>query len=187
MDNANEKLTRVKKSCRIGRTACNVLKIICLIGAIGALVGFVMVMVARGQVNTDGYSSLIEDEDPEVATWEISNDDLRSVGIFAELIPASADDLLKIALVSLFSAVTAGLAALLFHIFGQVFYAILNGESPFTEDILKKLKIDFILISLILLFSVGLGSAVVAAFLFWCLYNIFDYGCVLQRDADETL
>ena len=158
-----------------------------MIGAIGALVGFIMVMVARGQVNSSGYSPLMEDGGLGVATWEISRDDLRSVGIFAELIPASADDLLKIALVSLFTAITAGLMALLFHVFGQVFYSILNGESPFTEAILKKLKIDFILLSAILLFSVGLGAAAVAAFLFWCLYNIFDYSCVLQHDADETL
>ena len=43
------------------------------------------------------------------------------------------------------------------------------------------------LLSALILLTLGLGAALIAAFFFWCIYNIFDYGCVLQAESDETL
>lgn len=188
MNNEQNKIERIKKSCRIGKTACRVLKILCIVGAVSGLVGFCLTMAGRTQIDRYGESALIENNGLGLAPDQgLSREDLEDIGFFAHFIPASADLLLQVALVSLYAAIIAGVTAFLFHLFGQVFDVILREESPFTGAVMKKMRINFVLLAAVVLFTAGFGPAVAAAFLFWCVYNVFDYGCVLQQGADETL
>ncbi|MBR5116631.1 MAG: hypothetical protein IK096_06150 [Lachnospiraceae bacterium] len=82
-------------------------------------------------------------------------------------------------------AVTA--AGVLFWLFGQIFDIVLCEESPFVPEVMKKMRVNFILLTAVMFLVVGFGPALIAAFLFWCIYNIFDYGCLLQSESDETL
>ena len=84
-------------------------------------------------------------------------------------------------------AVIAAAAGVLFWLFGQIFDIVLREESPFVPDVMKKMRFNFILLTAVMFLVVGFGPALIAAFLFWCIYNIFDYGCLLQSESDETL
>lgn len=57
---------------------------------------------------------------------------------------------------------------------------------PFNERIVKDLQITFILITLISLKS-SLLVGLVFGLALWCVLEIFEYGCELQKQSDETL
>ncbi|MBR1852420.1 MAG: hypothetical protein IJ794_04490, partial [Lachnospiraceae bacterium] len=69
---------------------------------------------------------------------------------------------------------------------GKLFEAIEKSDTPFKKEILEKMKISGILVTVIALTS-SIGTAVMAGLTFWCIYCIFDYGMELQKSADETL
>ena len=68
----------------------------------------------------------------------------------------------------------------------NVFTTIENSETPFNENVLNKVKIAGILVT-ILTFAKSLGIAVKVGLSFWCVYCILDYGVELQKNEDETL
>lgn len=80
----------------------------------------------------------------------------------------------------------AGLAA-------QLFLAVLDGRTPFTRAIARQIRwISLGLLVYMLAFSwtSGLGGvlfALVVPAIVFSLADIFDYGCALQQQADETL
>ena len=68
----------------------------------------------------------------------------------------------------------------------KTFIEIRESDSPYREEILQRIKALGILVTLIVL-SYSIGNGVVIGLTFWCIYNIYDYGIVLQRNDDETL
>lgn len=76
--------------------------------------------------------------------------------------------------------------AVIMYFMGKVFKEIRESYSPFRPKIVKNLKVIFVLITLISLRSSLLIGAVIG-FSLWCVLNIFEYGCELQKQSDETL
>lgn len=68
----------------------------------------------------------------------------------------------------------------------KTFRMMAESDSPFNEQLLKRLKPIFILITVICAFE-GIILALVVGAVLKCLYEIFKYGCELQMEADETL
>ncbi len=87
------------------------------------------------------------------------------------------------------TAAAAALLAWILAMMGGVFAVLLRmfrdirrGETPFEEKNVRRLKVVALLAVLMLNSStIALGAA------FWCIALVFDYGCRLQQQADETL
>ncbi len=207
MNAKTEKIARIKKSCKIGMIICRILSIICIVGAVASLIGMITMLVVPDTIlegasvaTGDAYASV--QEDLSLTESDITIDDLTNdaggiaLGPFAEEsgLPGMANPFLKeasfstqILFVTIFAAVLCALGAFIWFLFSQVFSVIQKEESPFADTVMNKLKINFILLTVMLGISIGIGAAAVAAFLFWCIYNIFDYGRLLQVESDETL
>ena len=75
----------------------------------------------------------------------------------------------------------------LLGLFKKIFENLINEDNPFSDKILNNLKNCFIVMTVILTLSVGIGPGVIVGVLGWCIYSIFEYGRVLQTEVDETL
>lgn len=76
--------------------------------------------------------------------------------------------------------------AIVAHFMMKVFKDIKESYSPFRPEIVSNLKVVFIIITILTLNSSLLIGAIVG-FSLWCVFRIFEYGCELQRQSDETL
>lgn len=68
----------------------------------------------------------------------------------------------------------------------DAFKLIAKSDSPFTLEIAAKLKISFIALAIICFIS-SVFAGIIATFALLCLYQIFRYGCDLQSESDSTL
>lgn len=62
-----------------------------------------------------------------------------------------------------------------------------QGHSPFLEENIHTLKIIFIIVTIITLLTAGLPLALLTALVLWTIYLMFQMGCELQKESDETL
>lgn len=76
--------------------------------------------------------------------------------------------------------------AVVSHFLGKVFAEIKESYTPFRPEIVRNLKVVFVLVTVLTLRSSLLIGAIVG-FSFWCMFQIFEYGCELQKQSDETL
>ena len=72
------------------------------------------------------------------------------------------------------------------HFVGKVFKTFQESYSPFQPKVIRNLRITFILLTLYTL-STSLGIGLIVGLASWCVLNIFEYGCELQKQSDETL
>jgi len=93
--------------------------------------------------------------------------------------------------------ITLALVAKLFRQAENIFKDIDVDSSPFEMKQVKRIKrvaILYLIISLInlqisatsIVISLNLVG-IVGALMFWCIALIFEYGCALQKESDETL
>ncbi|MCR5373846.1 MAG: hypothetical protein K6E39_00565 [Lachnospiraceae bacterium] len=87
----------------------------------------------------------------------------------------------------IFAAGMCCVVAVIFWLVEGIFKKIKESDSPFTEEILKKLRIVFIVISILALLTNGIWSGAIVGLLCWAVYCIIDYGYALQSEVDETL
>ena len=123
-----------------------------------------------------GYVS-IEERDLGLISWAVDMDKLIESGDYVTSF--------NVAMFVAIGHIVIVLAIL--YIFRKIFLELERSESPFSHDILKKLNILFILISIACLVSQGVGYGVMAWFITRLIYCILDYGCVIQTEIDETL
>lgn len=72
------------------------------------------------------------------------------------------------------------------HFIVKIFKKICNDYSPFLPEIVKDIKIVLLLTTLLILKnSIGLG--IISGFTFWGIIELYEYGCELQNQVDETL
>lgn len=78
----------------------------------------------------------------------------------------------------------------------KIFSCISKGISPFTKSTASRIRkialwiIAYAIISVISIFNSSFGSFFISclfAFILFCISLIFDYGCELQKEVDETL
>lgn len=94
---------------------------------------------------------------------------------------------LPIVINCLFAALSCLLVCFILHIFRQIFNQCVQDESPFSAAVLKRLKAGFIVITILITFSMGLGAGLIAGLLGWCLYSIFEYGTAIQTEVDDMV
>ena len=76
--------------------------------------------------------------------------------------------------------------AVMLHFIGRIFRDFRESYSPFQPGLVKELKIVFVLIA-VFSFKTSLLVGFLVSLALWCVIQIFDYGCELQRESDETL
>lgn len=107
-------------------------------------------------------------------------------GIGNRLVQQSDNNALILGVYMITMGVYMAILAVLMHYIGKVFRDIREGYSPFQQSIVKNMRIAFVIITLISLNSSFLIGALIG-FSLWCVVYVFQYGCRLQRESDETL
>ena len=112
--------------------------------------------------------------------------DFDHMGLVAEKL-AREGKIAEAAIVFLLSAALLTLIiTILMHFIVRIFQRICDDYSPFLPKNIKDLKAVSLLATLLILQS-SIGLGVIAAFIFWGITQLYEYGCELQNQADETL
>lgn len=182
MSESNVKIQKIQKTSKTALILVKVAKVFCIamsVVAIGCGCGFI------------GAKDYLDHELAKaIGTGELAAEDLYiNAGGFLD----GALNLTKVDSV----AVTLGVYlfvlgiilicfSIVLHFMGKVFKDIMESYSPFRPEIVRSLKVVFVLITILVLRSSLLIGAIVG-FSLWCVFQIFEYGCELQRQSDETL
>ncbi len=178
MNTQDTQLEQVKKSCKAVSIVLNITKIIFIVGMMVSLVSGIICLSKPEMMNSAASEVDFGNITPTFSIGNISfANRYFEQGDFAKGLGVS---LLIVSALLLVLTIT-------FHIFGSIFTAIQKSASPFDETVIKKLKVTFILISVVTLFFIGLGEGVIVGVTCWAIYTIFQYGGILQKQSDETL
>lgn len=180
MNENNTKISNIQKSSKAAYIIAKITKVFVIAMAVVSFLAGALLIGLRGRLNEEFYrevenGSILPDNfftgiDSELAV------NLMKDGYFAETAGAYA---------MAGSAIMICLAIIM-HFIGKVFMEIKDSYSPFRPEIVKNLKITFVLITILALRSSLLIGAVIG-FSLWCVIHIFEYGCELQKQSDETL
>lgn len=189
------KLENVKKSCKITAKVSQVLEIIMIVCTTLLLVFAVFCFATREEID----NGMIEMQQSN----EASANDLNATfadfgkefkvggGVFVAFDTTKMIEDGEYGKVSgiycLMGAVLCLMFTAVFDILRRIFKEINISETPFEENVLKKIKRLFIIICIEIFIMVGLGAAALTALVCWSIYNILDYGYTLQKQYDETL
>ena len=182
MSESNLKIEKIQKSGKAALMVTNIVKIICIVAAVAACLAGCIIIGLGTEVNK-GINEAIEMgvfSEEEILDFgdgkAIILQSLVEDGLFAETLGAYA---IVVGVVTIYMAVVL-------HFVSKVFKAFRESYSPFQPDVLKNLKVALILLTLFTLRS-SLGIGLIVGLASWCVLNIFDYGCELQKQSDETL
>ena len=172
----NEKIRQIKKAAGITAKVLNVLKIIAIVVIVLSIVSGIAAMIIKTDETTNTvrigrliFLSNVSDENSPVRKW---------LNINKKNVAAGLDAFIAAAIAAIMLAVVI--------ILRKTFLEIEKSDTPFREEVLKKVRTVGILITVFTLcYSVGAGA--LAGLTAWCVYCIFDYGVELQKNEDETL
>lgn len=194
--NLEEKISKIKQSCKVGETVTNIFFILALVGSIIAFMagGYIFSMgkefdVQMKQAEEEGYVS----KGMSIGTVKVANVELIDVSNIETSIPAlegAIEDHPYCIAYSIFvftMAVTALIIAIMMKVISKTFGLIRSEETPFTDRVIRRVLIIMLVVTVIALMSMGLAQAAVFGILTWVVYTILDYGKLLQIQSDETL
>lgn len=75
---------------------------------------------------------------------------------------------------------------IIMHFIVKIFKRICDDYSPFLPEVVKDLKIVSVVTTLLILRN-SIGLAIICGLIFWGIIQLYEYGCELQIQADETL
>ncbi len=178
----NKKITNIKKASGVTAKVLNVIKVILIVAIVLCIVGGISVMVVR---TSDGEKIELFGKTITVHNM-VDLGDLQVKGFdFVEMLGIESP--FRKAGVNCFCAAAICALALVAVIYlKDTFAEIEKSETPFKPEILSKIKVTGILVTIITSAS-SIGVAAIVGLSFWCVYCIFDYGLELQKSADETL
>lgn len=176
------KMDKVKKSCETAKKVVGVLRGIVIAALILCVVGAVICFALNSKID----QSIIANSDNVTL-----DSNLSIMGIETNL---DAEELVEKGLYGVYAGACCLLGAmaclfivLVFNSINKILVEIIDEGTPFSEEVVKRLKVSFIFMVIMVTFSMGLGYGLFIGMFFWCIYNIFQYGCELQNQADETL
>ena len=175
MNVSNVKIQKIQKASKTAGSIVKFAKIFFIVMSV------VTIVCGCGFIGTKNY--LDQRLAQALAEGEVTADELFvNVGGFLE----GALNLAKVDSVSLTLGVYMIGFSIIMHFLAKVFTDIRESYSPFRPEIVKSLKVVFVLTTLFALRS-SLLMGVIIGFSMWCVLHIFEYGCELQRQSDETL
>lgn len=187
MNKENEKLEVIKKRCKVTATAVKVIEIVLIVLAVLILAFSIACFVMKDSVNSAAATGSGMGYTLDFSEFSFGDGGMFSFRFdpakYAEAGDYGTASGIVLLLASWICIITIVVAA----IFRRMFTSIIESESPFSEDVLKKMKIAFVIISLSIVCFISIVWGLVAAGLFWCLVAIFEYGVEIQKQVDETL
>ena len=192
----NAQITKIKKSCKVGKTVSKIMFIFCLIASISCLVAAIWIFsmgkdfdvqiqkaIDAGYVSTDSsFGSVsginINLGDPsslhsDIPSWQAAIDDHPFCIMYSGW--------------CLVLAFATAVAAVMMKLIEGVFELIIKEDSPFTDKVIKRVFIVMIVISGMALFTAGAAYGILGGIITWAVRAIMDYGKTLQIQSDETL
>ncbi|MCQ2080501.1 MAG: hypothetical protein MJZ11_02505 [Lachnospiraceae bacterium] len=182
MNEQNLKLEKVKKSCNVIGKVLLFFKILMIIGIVGCAIG----AITSSVIGNDGLKLAFEQEEGTIGDMRI-NFGNGLIVLHSDEFIEEGNYLLLILLNTIAGAIVCAIGLAFFTFIGRVFKTIEKSETPFCDEVIKSLKISFIVLSIFIAVASGLGTGAITALVCWCLYTIFQYGYVLQKEADETI
>lgn len=177
------KLAKVKRSCKTAKTVTSVFGILLVVATVLCIIGAVICYTFRGQINeaiasqTSAVITYTNLHTNGILNFSFDVDKLAQSGLYAQLF----------AIYCSFGAACTAVTSLILLSIRKIFVVIEKSESPFTEDIMKRMKKTFIGLAIVTGLFVGVGPCLFVALIFWCIYCIMDYGTAIQTEIDETL
>lgn len=183
MREENVKIEKIQKSSKIALTITIVAKIFAIAIAVIACLSGILLIGAK-----DIIKDIINEEiENGVESGVLLQEELMT-GIEGEigrqLIQDGYSDEIAVDLIEVGAMMIC--MAVMMHFIGKVFKEMKESYSPFTTNVVKNLKVSFVLITILSMWSSLLIGAVIG-FSLWCALHVFEYGCILQKQSDETL
>lgn len=182
MSESNVKIQKIQKASKTALILVKIAKVLCIVASvitIGCGIGFI-----------GAHNYLDQEFAKAIESGELEADDvyINAGGFLDGALNLEKVDSVAMTLGGYLMALGGILIcfSIVLHFVGRVFKDIMESYSPFRPEIVKSLKVVFVLIIVLTLQSSLLIGAIVG-FSLWCVFWIFEYGCELQRQADETL
>ena len=186
MSDGNLKVQKIQKSSRIALKAARAVKVILIVAAVLALSTGAMMIAFQDPINREVEKAVSRGDFTREEIMPRLED---SAGFEMHLVAHLTRDgyFSEVLGTYLFTiGIMLGLFAVVMHFIGKVFQEIQVSYSPFQPGIVKSVKVAFIMITLFSLES-NLLIGITVGFSLWSVVNIFEYGCELQKQSDETL
>ncbi len=180
MEDENVKLIKIQRSSGIALTVANIAKVCAIVLAILLILGGLLLLGVREWLNEEIMSQV---ESGEIS-WEEFLTGLDSESARHAIMKGYVAE--TMAVCAFVGGIVMIFEAVIMHFIGRMFKSIKESYSPFRLELMRSLKAAAVLITLLTLRNSLLEGAVVG-FSFWCILHIFEYGCMLQKQSDETL
>lgn len=171
-------IEKIQSKSRMGMVVTNIIKSFCIVCSILMILTGGVLVAANDQINAEFEKASYSGEELEDMS-PLESALLRSLLDEGDIATLLGVKLIVLSVMLIFIAVTL-------HFVGKVFKEIRESYSPFRRDIIKNLKVAFVLVTLLVL-QRSLGIGLIVGVFLWCVIHIFEYGCELQRMSDETL
>lgn len=174
----NNTMTKIRNTCHIITVLLKISKVVCYVG-IGFLLAAIVYIALKGDLTPLYQAGKITVMAPISADW------------FDNMSKASTIFFMLIFIIKLI------VSAIMFHVAGKFFGDAGREETPFVMKNVYRLRVISILYFVVNMFelsgskmddflSINLGGFV-GAFIIWGISYMFEYGCKLQVESDETL
>ena len=185
MNNYNNKLETIKKRCQTSSKIVGILRIFPAIGCISSIIGLIACILNSEAIN-EKVAAAVAQGDLSLQDFSMGMGSLFRVVVDFNEFYQSGNYVEPFIIACILAAITCVMAYVLLTLLKKIFTELSLEETPFSDSVMKRIKISFIIITLILL-----GNSAVAALIgglaMWCIYSILDYGKALQTEVDETL
>ena len=185
MREQNQRLDVIKKRCVTSTKVISVLQVLAIVGIIGALVGAICCFIWKDAINV----AIAE----QIASGTATVENLRFDGgilnfkLNFEEEFAQGNYATPVIINCIVAIIMTGACYFLLAAYKKIFKDLIKEDNPFSDSILKSLRICSIVIVIILGVFVGFGPAVVIGLLMWCIHSVLEYGKALQSEVDEML
>ena len=197
MNTMNNKLAKIKKSSRVGKIVSNIFTVIGIVGVVITLIAGIFILNMGKRFDDEMHSAVehgyIETETDSIAHTSFMNINIGNPENIQTDVPALREALDDHPLSIMYGIylLTISFLCVIFTVVMKIisgtFALIEKEENPFTDKVIKRVLIAMIVLSAVLLFTVGSGFAVLGALTTWVIYTVMDYGKSLQVQSDETL
>lgn len=185
MNEQSKKLETIRNRCRTSSKILAVLQIMTIVGAVLALIGAIVCFTQKSMLN-EHLSKAVESGLMRIESLKMGGEHIYFLMDFEKNL-AAGEYALLMAFSCLAGVILCVIVAFALGLFQNIFKNLSTETTPFSDKILGKLKVSFIVLIVALFTFAGIGPAVLGALLMWCIYSILEYGKALQSEVDEIL
>ncbi|MCR4815502.1 MAG: hypothetical protein K5879_11835 [Lachnospiraceae bacterium] len=215
MNEENIKLRRVQKSCKAASIISKILFFCCMAGCGLALITGIVMIVNREsidrQIEESAQQAKTEAKLPDekvdikmgpVTVASVTAEDIENGKLATAVSGRMTSDIPQVqeffnenenslslvyGLYCITMSFMIGILTFALYFIHSAFAIIVKEGNPFADRVIKRILVSFIVISVVLAGTAGLGFGVLGGFLAWVVYTIMDYGRTLKIQSDETL